>query len=112
MFSECSVGTYSEGLDNEPCVVCPPNSEATQTGLTECTCVQDYYRATDEGPSANCTRECSTSNLYCSKIIIFLLTVIDLHYTLAYNYYASTNISQVCYSNYYGPKCNNIIITY
>ena len=63
LFSECSVGTYSEGLGNEECLTCPPNSEATQTGLTECTCVQDYYRATDEGPSANCTRECSTSDL-------------------------------------------------
>ena len=36
LFSECSVGTYSEGLGNEECVECPPNSEATQTGLTEC----------------------------------------------------------------------------
>ena len=69
LFSECSVGNYSEGLGNEECVVCPPNSEATQTGLTECTCVQDYYRATDEGPSTNCTRECSTSNQYTSPRI-------------------------------------------
>ena len=64
LFSECSVGTYSEGLGNGPCVVCPPNSEATQTRLAECTCVQDYYRAPDEGPSVACTRECSTSDQY------------------------------------------------
>ena len=67
LFSECSVGTYSEGLGNEECVVCPPNSEATQTGLTECTCVQDYYRDIDEGPSVACTRECSTYNQSCSS---------------------------------------------
>ena len=64
LFSECSVGTYSEGVSNGACLTCPSNSEATQTGLTECTCVQDYYRATDEGPSVACTRECSTSNQY------------------------------------------------
>ena len=58
------MGTYSEGLANEECVVCLPNSEATQTGLTECTCIQDYYRAIDEGPSVACTREYSTSNQY------------------------------------------------
>ena len=36
---------------------CPANSEATQTGLTECPCVQDYYRADYEDPSAACTRK-------------------------------------------------------
>ena len=77
LVSECSVGTYSEGLGNEPCVVCPPNSEATQTRLTECTCVQDYYRAIDEGPSVACTRECSTSNQYQStaRSVVVLLDV-------------------------------------
>ena len=54
--SECPEGTYSNVFSNELCEPCPPNSEATQTGLTECTCVQDYYGAPDEGPSANCTR--------------------------------------------------------
>ena len=38
-------------------MVYPPNSEATQTGLTECTCVQDYHRAPDEGPSVASTRK-------------------------------------------------------
>ena len=36
---------------------CPANSEATQTGLTECPCIQDYYRADSEGPGAACTRK-------------------------------------------------------
>ena len=77
LFSECSVGTYSEGLGNEECVVCPPNSDATQTGLTQCTCVQDYYRAPNEGPSVACTRECSTSNQYQStaRSVVVLLDV-------------------------------------
>ena len=59
ILSACPVGTFSDSVGNEPCVVCPPNSEATQTGLTECTCVPDYYRATDDGPSVACTRELS-----------------------------------------------------
>ena len=71
LFSECSVGTYSEGLGEE-CVVCPPNSEATQTRLAECTCIPVYYRALDEGPSVACTRECSTSN-QCSQFQNFPL---------------------------------------
>ena len=50
------IGTVQTCVGIVP-IECPPNSEATQTGLTECTCVQDYYRATDEGPSVACTRE-------------------------------------------------------
>ena len=57
ILSACPVGTFSDSVGNEECVECPPNSEATQTGLTQCTCVPDYYRATDEGPSVTCTRE-------------------------------------------------------
>ena len=53
------MGTYSEGVSNGPCEACPANSEATQTGLTECPCIQNYYRATNEGPSVACTREYS-----------------------------------------------------
>ena len=77
LFSECSVGTYSEGLANGACLTCPPNSEATQTGLAECRCDQDYYRAPNEGPSANCTRECSTYNQYQStaRSVVVLLDV-------------------------------------
>ena len=58
LYKACPVGTFSDSLGNEECVVCPPNSEATQTGLTECTCVPGYYRAPNEGPSVACTREC------------------------------------------------------
>ena len=54
---ECPVGTYSEGVSNGSCEACPANSEATQTGLTECPCIQDYYRAPNEGASVACTRE-------------------------------------------------------
>ena len=56
-FAECDVGYYSEVVSNTPCEPCPSNSEATQIGLRECSCVQNYYRAADERPSVACTRE-------------------------------------------------------
>ena len=55
--SECPAGTYSDSISNSPCQSCPDNSEATQTGLSECPCVQNYYRAPDEGAGEACTRE-------------------------------------------------------
>ena len=63
------MGTYSEGVGNGPCEACPANSEATQTGLTECPCIQDYYRAPNEGASVACTREwhACTSRLHVSR---------------------------------------------
>ena len=68
------MGTYSEGVSNGSCEACPANSEATQTGLTECPCIQDYYRATNEGPSVTCTRECETFLVF----IFLTLKVISL----------------------------------
>ena len=59
---------------------CPANSEATQTGLTECPCVQDYYRADYEGPGAACTRKYTwtyqrlLSKIICWKISYFCMT--------------------------------------
>ena len=55
--SECPAGTYSDSVSNSPCQSCPDNSEANQTGLSECPCVQNYYRAPDEGAGEACTRE-------------------------------------------------------
>ena len=54
---ECPVGTYSEGVSNSPCEPCPANRLSTQTGMAECPCDLEYYRAPDEGPSVACTRE-------------------------------------------------------
>ena len=51
------MGNYSEGVSNSPCEPCPANSQSTQTGMAECPCDLEYYRAPDEGPSVNCTRE-------------------------------------------------------
>lgn len=53
----CRVGTFSDTLSNDPCQPCPANSEAMQTGLTECPCQQDYYRAPTEESSIACTRK-------------------------------------------------------
>ena len=55
--SGCPAGTYSDSVSNSPCQSCPDNSEATQTGLSECPCVQNYYRAPDEGAGEACTCE-------------------------------------------------------
>ena len=52
---ECSLGSYSDDISNGPCELCPANSEANVTGLTLCPCIQNYYRATDEGASVPCT---------------------------------------------------------
>ena len=54
--SACPVGTYSDGK-GYPCQLCPANSEATQTGVSECPCVLHYYRVASEGPSVACTSE-------------------------------------------------------
>ena len=45
---EYPVGTYSEGVCNSPCEPCPANSLSTQTGMAECPCDLEYYRAPDE----------------------------------------------------------------
>ena len=51
------MGTYSADVSNGPCEACPANSVATQTGLTVCPCMQDYYRAPNEWANVSCTRE-------------------------------------------------------
>ena len=55
--SECPAGTYSDSVSNSPCQSCPDNSEASQTGLSECPCVQNHYRALTEEAGEACTRE-------------------------------------------------------
>ena len=59
-FTVCPVGTFSDSVSNSACRSCPANSGATHPGLTECPCVQTYYRAPDEGAREACKRE-STS---------------------------------------------------
>ena len=59
---ECPVGSYSESVSNSPCEPCPANSQSTQTGMAECPCDLEYYRAPDEGPSVACT--CEDLGLY------------------------------------------------
>ena len=78
--SECPAGTYSDSVSNSPCQSCPDNSEATQTGLSECPCVQNYYRASDEGAGEPCTRELWTVYMWTTttleKTSIFLYFMI------------------------------------
>ena len=62
LFTECPVGTFSDSVSNSACQTCPSNSEATQPGLTECPCVQTYYRAPDEKAGDPCTREFTSEN--------------------------------------------------
>ena len=53
--SECPVGTYTPR--NSPCELCPPNSEAVEPGMSECSCIVGYYRAPFEGSHEPCTCE-------------------------------------------------------
>ena len=65
----CPVGAYSDGKDSS-CQPCPANSEATQTGLSECPCVLHYYRAASEGPRVACTSEfCMIKSANCYSAI-------------------------------------------
>ena len=61
LISECPIGTYTP--QNSPCRSCPPNSEALETGLSECSCLEGYYRAAFEGREEACTREYTGFNL-------------------------------------------------
>ena len=58
----------------QECRVCPENSEGTMAGLSECPCVEGYYRLSGE-EDFPCTRElCITSGSHVgsSWIICFL----------------------------------------
>jgi hypothetical protein len=67
--SECPERTFSAGVGDGPCEPCPANSQSTQTGMAECPCDLEYYRAPDEGPSVACTRSPSAPlNLSISNV--------------------------------------------
>ena len=51
----CVSGQYYSVL-NEECHDCPENSEGMESGLSECPCVEGYYRASGE-EDLPCTRE-------------------------------------------------------
>ena len=51
------MGSYSDGVSNDLCESCPAKSEATETGLAECPCIQNYYRAPDEKANVSCASE-------------------------------------------------------
>ncbi len=44
------------------CRVCPENSESLESGLSACTCDEDYYRAARE-EDLPCTRELITHSI-------------------------------------------------
>ena len=48
------MGTYADSVSNDPCESCPAN---TETGLAECPCIQNYYRAPDEKANVSCASE-------------------------------------------------------
>ena len=56
-FVECPVGTYSDDVSNSPCESCPTNSDATETGLKKCPCIQSYFRALEEKANVPCASE-------------------------------------------------------
>ena len=55
LISECPIGTYTP--QNSPCEPCPPNSEAPEPGMSECSCLEGYYRAPFEESHEGCTCE-------------------------------------------------------
>ena len=61
------MGSYSDGVSNDPCKSCPANSEATETGLAECPCIQNYYRAPDEKANVSCASEFLKNQVQHSK---------------------------------------------
>ena len=40
----CPIGTYSSPA-NRNCSTCPDNSVSTMAGLSQCACIEGYYRA-------------------------------------------------------------------
>ena len=50
----CDAGMYVTG---GTCFPCPANSNSTQPRLSECACVEGYYRAAGEPPEMECTRK-------------------------------------------------------
>ena len=55
MHTACPAGTYlSPG--NGSCSDCPANSVSEEEGLTQCTCVEGYYRAPQGEEDFPCTR--------------------------------------------------------
>ena len=65
----CVSGLYYSVL-NEECRDCPGNSEGMHSGLSECPCVEGYYRASGE-EDLPCTRELHTFIQYWGNVIIF-----------------------------------------
>ncbi len=53
--SGCPTGMYGSAVFKE-CLVCPENSESLESGVSACTCDEDYYRAAGE-EDLPCTRE-------------------------------------------------------
>ena len=54
-YAACPAGTYLSP-SNGSCSDCPANSVSEEEGLTQCTCVEGYYRAPQGEEDLPCTR--------------------------------------------------------
>ncbi|XP_059830981.1 ephrin type-B receptor 3-like [Hypanus sabinus] len=51
----CPSGRFKASQGEEPCSLCPRNSQAIGQGATFCTCLRGHYRAHNEQPEMPCT---------------------------------------------------------
>lgn len=53
----CQPGTYKPDVGDSPCYSCPKFSQGFDYGLSECRCVQGYFRAPTDPKNMSCTRK-------------------------------------------------------
>ena len=53
---ECPIGRFKHTSGDDPCLICPPHSQALYPGSVECKCNDGYYRAPSDPRKSACTR--------------------------------------------------------
>ena len=61
LIARCPAGTYFSS-SNSSCSTCPANSVSEEEGLTQCTCIEGYYRAA-QGEDLPCERKLGHTKL-------------------------------------------------
>lgn len=59
LFVVCQPETYKSETGDGPCLPCPKHSVGSEYALTECRCVDGYYRAATDPKNMSCTRKFS-----------------------------------------------------
>ena len=53
---DCPIGRFKHTSGDDPCLICPPHSQALYPGSVECKCNEGYYRAPSDPRKSACTR--------------------------------------------------------